>query len=442
MFAMGCSASQSPAPVPCRKEEVVASDFFDKYLLGVKLGRGAFAQVRSCSKVSQDSLGHGEDAAAQTDRAVKILDLRSKDDPEAESTQLRNVASKEISVWQAVGKNDNCLQLHDVFINDSLCFMVMEKCDSGLLQALEALPEINEHSFGNVFYQMLAGIAHCHSLKVIHRDVKPDNFLVGGANGQTVKLGDFGLSAVLPKQGKVPGVFGTAPFMCPEMLNGHWYNEKADVWSFAVIAYVFLYGKFPYMPAKQCSKAMKQAIIDGKDPSFEPVQLSSSSPSTRKRSPECSLFLSSLLDRNPESRPSAKDALEMPWMQKIAQGKSMCTDELPSLRPMLHHAKKVGAFEVRDPSSSSHVDKLLSSLHQSRHGSPLPTTQSPEASFLKTHHAQKRPSQKTRKDAKLNDEWENMSNVSCKTSTTCGSSHGTSSSSTHPMRSQPWGTTQ
>merc|ERR1719353_856031 len=150
----------------------------------------------------------------------------------------------------------------------------MEKCASGLLQALEKMPEINERGLGTVFAQMLLGISHCHGAKVVHRDVKPDNFLVGGEGGQTIKLGDFGLSAIMPKQGKLPGVFGTAPFMCPEMLVGRWYDEKADVWSFAVIVYVLLFGLFPYMPKQQSSKAMKQAIIEGGStpPSFEPFQ--------------------------------------------------------------------------------------------------------------------------------------------------------------------------
>merc|ERR1719359_2544917 len=131
---------------------------------------------------------------------------------------------------------------------------------------------------------------------------------------------DFGLSAALPKQGKLPGVFGTAPFMCPEMLVGRWYDEKADVWSFAVICYVLMFGLFPYMPKQQSSKAMKQAIIEGTPPpTFEPVQKALGS-SALYRSQDAVSMIQMLLNREPDDRPSAEDALHMTWMSAAMEG--------------------------------------------------------------------------------------------------------------------------
>lgn len=306
---------------------------------------------------------------------MKILDLRDKDKPEEVSSQLQKAAHKEATVWKALGNHPNCIRLHDLFLNNDFCYMVMEKCASGLLQALEKMPEINERGLGSVFAQMLLGISHCHGAKVVHRDVKPDNFLVGGEGGQTIKLGDFGLSAIMPKQGKLPGVFGTAPFMCPEMLVGKWYDEKADVWSFAVIVYVLLFGQFPYMPKQQSSKAMKQAIIDADPaPSFEPCISRSAAPNALMRSPDAVTLVRSLLNRDPEKRPSAEEALHMPWMSSAMRGDHMPGVDFPSLRPMLHSSKKVGAFEVRDPARDTNVDVLLNQLQMQKHGQPIPPT--------------------------------------------------------------------
>jgi len=50
--------------------------------------------------------------------------------------------------------------------------------------------------------------------------------------------------------------------------------------------------------------------------------------------------------------------------------------ELPSLRPMLHAAKKCGAFEVRDPARETQADDRLNKLQVERHGKQLPETPS------------------------------------------------------------------
>jgi len=157
------------------------------------------------------------------------------------------------------------------------------------------------------------------------------------------------------------------------MLLGKWYDEKADVWSFAVIAYVLLFGVFPYMPKQQSSKAMKQAIIDGeKAPTYEPVQRVTSG-NALMRSEAALNCIRPCLDREPDTRPSAEDALRFPWMRAALQGTHMPGADLPSLRPMLHAAKKVGAFEVRDPARLTAVDVTLNQLQLQRHGVPLPT---------------------------------------------------------------------
>jgi serine/threonine protein kinase len=422
---MGCSNSQSSTPV-CTSEEIAAQDFHDIYLLGIKLGRGAFAQVRICTKIGAGPLrpeSQGADGQPK-ERAVKILDLRDKDKPEEVSGQLQKAAHKEACVWKTVGNHPNCIRLYDVFASNDFCYMVMEKCSSGLLQALESMPEVTERGLGNVFAQMLLGIAHCHSVKVVHRDIKPDNFLVGGQDGQTIKLADFGLSASLPKQGKLPGVFGTAPFMCPEMLVGRWYDEKADVWSFAVIVYVLLFGLFPYMPKQQSSKAMKQAIIEGGStpPAYEPVQKGLAGAALYRSSDAISM-VKTLLSREPEERPSAEEALHTSWMSAALEGTHLPGKDLPSLRPMLHHAKKVGAFEVRDPARDSNVDVVLNQIQLQRHGKALPVTPS---GGIMGPSSDRRPQivdqRGTSKNSKLpkpsgsGKDWENASNRS----TACG----------------------
>lgn len=329
------------------------TDFYEKYTLGEKLGRGAFAQVRTVMR-AQASGNH-----PPRQLAVKILDLRSKTKPGEESMILQKAANKEVAVWRSIPAHPNCLRLHDVFWGDSFCYMVMDKCAMMLFPALETMPDHTERALGVVFAQMLCGIAHCHSVGVVHRDIKPDNFLVGGPEGQTVKLVDFGLSAVLPESGKVAGVFGTAPFMCPEMLSCQWYDEKSDVWSFAAIAYTFLCGMFPYMPKVQTAKGMKQAIMEGKTPNFTPVEYRGSG---SYRSNDALEFVKAALIRDPQMRPSAEELLAMPWICNSLDCRHAVGEQLPSLRPMWHYARKLGAFEVRDFTKVTTEDVVLNNL--------------------------------------------------------------------------------
>jgi serine/threonine protein kinase len=432
---MGCSSSQPSAPV-CQNEEVLTQDFHDKYLLGCKLGRGAFAQVHLCTKAASGPLraNDGEEGPKK-EIAVKILDLRHKERPDEISGQLHKGAHKEAIAWKAVGHHPHCVRLYDLFFGNVFCYMVMEKCAKGLLEALEVLPELTERGLGNMFGQMLLGISHCHSVRVVHRDIKPDNFLVAGEDGQQVKLADFGLSAMIPKAGRLQGVFGTAPFMCPEMLQGQWYDERSDVWSFAVIVYVLLFGLFPYMPKQQSSRAMKQAILDGATPpSFEPIRKGVPA-NALMRSRNAVSFVERLLHRDPEKRPFAEQALHMPWMSAAMDGRHLPGADLPSLRPMLHSAKKVGAFEIRDPAKDSAADAILNTLQMQRHGVPLPTHPQGDVQNGDRSLTAAIPSATSAKDCQMlkmgakgkssgKESWENTSNRS----TTCDSSDLGSSS--------------
>jgi serine/threonine protein kinase len=409
--AMGCSSSVNHVAQPGTEIEVV-KDFHDQYLLGVKLGRGAFAQVRSATKLDHES----QSSASSAERAVKILDLRNKENPGEPSRSLQKAAFNEATVWKLFGTNKHCVRLYDLFYTSELCYMVMEKCSCGLLQHFEAKEIYNERFLGSVLAQMVMGIAHIHTVKVVHRDVKPDNFLVGG---DTIKLGDFGLSCAISKQGKVNGVYGTAPFMCPEMLGGRAYDLKADVWSLGVIAYVLLFGNFPYMPKEQSSKGMKQAILEGAiPPKYEPTQ-KANAPHQQYRSENIVAFTRSLLEREPEQRPESADLLNTTFVMQAMKDSHAAGVELPSLRPVLREAKKVGAFEVRDPSRETSIDGILHSLQMKRHGTPLPENK-PGVSKISAHG--------DKKDRSISKDW--IPNSSNRSTTCSRSDMGVSTDST------------
>jgi len=374
---MGCASSILDAPkndlfdVPSTSC-VSGKDFHDCYRLGMKLGRGAFAQVRAATLVKNTGSNNKE-------VAVKIIDLRCKGDPKYTHERLEEIALREAKYWNLVRNCKHVVKLHDVFFSSDLCYFVMEKCAVSLFHHIESLANINEWSIGHIVTQMLFGVAHVHRLRLVHRDVKPVNFIVGGIDNTTVKLCDFGVSVRFPKgEEQLMGYGGTAPFMCPEMLEGKGYNDRADVWSLGVIVYTFLFGAFPYVPQtgdpKTLKRAMRQAIVEGRPPKFQSalrlLELERSSSATD--------FVRMLLNRSPDSRPSADDALMLPYILNTKR-KLVDRSNLDSLRPMLYAAKWAGAFACPSKEGTASVDEILNKLQMERLGNPLPDAEITES---------------------------------------------------------------
>jgi serine/threonine protein kinase len=65
---------------------------------------------------------------------------------------------------------------------------------------------------------MLEGLEYCHNLDIVYRDIKPENILID-IDGH-VKIADFGLSRIIPKNQRSNSFCGSPEYMCPEILMG------------------------------------------------------------------------------------------------------------------------------------------------------------------------------------------------------------------------------
>ncbi|MSP23877.1 MAG: serine/threonine protein kinase [Myxococcales bacterium] len=100
--------------------------------------------------------------------------------------------------------------------------------------------------------QLAIGLEQPHSLKLVHRDIKPDNiFLCGTEDGVVVKLLDFGSvrdnRAGAAKLTMLGTTIGSPYYMSPEQAQGlPDLDHRADVWSIAAILYEALSGELPF----------------------------------------------------------------------------------------------------------------------------------------------------------------------------------------------------
>jgi len=96
-----------------------------------------------------------------------------------------------------------------------------------------------------VALQTARALNHLHLSGIIHRDVKSMNILID--DSWNLKVIDFGLSIVKPSPSAlINEQVGSPLWMAPELLLGKQYNEKVDVFSFAICIWEILTNSLPY----------------------------------------------------------------------------------------------------------------------------------------------------------------------------------------------------
>ena len=268
-------------------------NFYSVYSLAKDpIGTGAFAEVWLCThKRTRDT------------RAVKIF-LKSTLTEEEIST--RSVFN-EVEILKSLD-HPNVLKVYEFFEDDAKCYIVMEYCGGGdLFDKTQQSGTLTERYSAKVMRLLLTGLNYMHSKQVVHRDIKPENILLtnkGKFEDFNIKIIDFNIATV-KKSKNIRGIYGTTDYMAPEVFRGI-YNEKCDMWSCGVVLYVMLSAVLPF-PSPNDEVAEK-AICQGKY-SFPKEYFGSVSK-------ECKDLITKLLVKNPNSRLSAKEALQHPWLKK------------------------------------------------------------------------------------------------------------------------------
>jgi serine/threonine protein kinase len=133
----------------------------------------------------------------------------------------------------------------------------MEKADMDLLELINRRGRLSERDACRIMKQIVSGVAHLHSLGMIHLDLSLENCLVF-QNQSIVKICDFGhVGEVISKtvsSSRGPWNQGKILYTAPE----HFYSSHApsvltDSYSLGIILFVLLFGRLPYVVASSCS---------------------------------------------------------------------------------------------------------------------------------------------------------------------------------------------
>ncbi|MGW6458245.1 serine/threonine-protein kinase [Streptomyces sp. NPDC055078] len=136
--------------------------------------------------------------------------------------------------------------MHDVVIEDDKPWIVMELVHGQSLAARLQDGTLDVREAARIGLAVLGALAAAHEAGVLHRDVKPDNVLLG--RGDRVVLTDFGIAQIEGEQGLTEtGAFvGSPEFIAPERVLGQHPGPESDLWSLGVVLYAAVEGMSPY----------------------------------------------------------------------------------------------------------------------------------------------------------------------------------------------------
>lgn len=206
-------------------------------------------------------------------------------------------------------KNDFIVKMHYAFQNKNKLFFVIDYCPGGeLFFYLSNLGRFKEDTTRFYASNILLAIEHLHFQKVLYRDLKPENVLMG--KDGYVKITDFGLSKEgVSDNSSAKSFCGTPEYLAPETLNKAGHGRAADWWSFGAIIYEMLTGLPPFYH-KDRQKLYHN--IKNEDPKLSFSYLSDSAKD----------LLTKLLCKDPDKRlgGDTNDALEVkehPWFDNV-----------------------------------------------------------------------------------------------------------------------------
>ncbi|MGH4012589.1 MAG: Stk1 family PASTA domain-containing Ser/Thr kinase [Pseudonocardiaceae bacterium] len=246
--------------VPGRYENLVGTLLDGRYRVGPVLARGGMSTVY-----------RGTDTRLERPVAIKVMDPRLAADPSFLQRFEREArAAARLHHPGIVGVYDQGMDSRgpsDPTGAASHVFLVMELVEGGTLRDL-----LREHGrlpvplALTVTGLVLSALAAAHREGLVHRDVKPENVLIGP--GGVLKVADFGLVRAAAEAGNNTGdlILGTVAYLSPEQVATGTADPRSDVYATGVLLFEMLTGAPPYTGETALSVAYRHVNDDAPAP--------------------------------------------------------------------------------------------------------------------------------------------------------------------------------
>ncbi|NWU95038.1 STK36 kinase, partial [Upupa epops] len=211
--------------------------------------------------------------------------------------ELKNL-QQEIEIMRGL-HHPNIIQMLDSFETDKEVVVVTDYAEGELFQILEDDGSLPEDQVQTIAAQLVSALYYLHSHRILHRDMKPQNILLG--KDGVVKLCDFGFARAMSIHTMVlTSIKGTPLYMSPELVEERPYDHTTDLWSVGCILYELFVGTPPFYT----SSIFQLINLITKDPVKWPATMSTVFKS----------FLQGLLMKDPQQRLSWPELLSHPFI--------------------------------------------------------------------------------------------------------------------------------
>jgi hypothetical protein len=210
-----------------------------RYRLGARLGSGGFGTVFAARDERLDRLV-----------AVKAVPAAG---PVPERAQREALAAARLD-------HPGIVAVFDAGTENGERFLISELVRGRTLAVLERDDALSDRDVLRVGVALAGALAHAHERGVIHRDVKPQNVIVPDDDRQpAAKLLDFGVAHLAGDEPltRTGDVVGTLAYMAPEQAAGLRVDERADVYSLALVLYEALAGANPVRASSPAETARR-----------------------------------------------------------------------------------------------------------------------------------------------------------------------------------------
>jgi serine/threonine-protein kinase len=205
----------------------------ERYQIQDPIGRGGMATIY-----------RGRDLRMERVVAIKMLREVYSTDPKF-VTRFQREAKAASSL-----QHPNIVQVYDYGQSEGNYFIVMEYIEgTDLRRYLRSRGVLAVDRAVIIAHDVALGLGAAHRRQIVHRDVKPQNILVG--RDGSIKLTDFGIASVYKdindERLTTTGMtLGTVQYYAPEQAQGEIVNPAADVYALGIVMYEMLTGRTPF----------------------------------------------------------------------------------------------------------------------------------------------------------------------------------------------------